>query len=466
MRADATLPGARALARLADFCAALRYEDLPEAVAAKARLHLLDTLGAGMAGTCSREFAQVLATIETRTDGAAAIWGSGRRASMRDAALVNGVAAHAFELDDTGGSDHSGAVVIPAILAAAEGRRVSGRDLIVAIVVGYEVGRRVLDAAGGFDRHNGAGWYSTGTCGAIAAAAGVGRLWGLTATEMRNALTIATGFGSGLWAFIHDGAQTKRIHAGRAAESGVLAAQLAIQEFKGPSRVFDPVWGGFFQAHDQAPGDPTRFTDRLGEVYQLLRVSLRPYASCRSAHSAIDALAAILADARRGVAEVGAIEVRASRFVVEICGRSDIEPLTAAQMSLPLALALLTVHGRAGLSAYSSECRHDPRVVDLLRRVTIVTDPTQAAMDEPVVSVRFFDGAAVEKRVTHPTGSPERPMAMPAVAAKFAELAGMRYAPNAVSRLAAHVIGLADIEDVTPLLNFLGAGLPTATPFR
>lgn len=466
MTTDATLPGAAAIARLAEFSAALRYEDLPDAVTAKARVHLLDTLGAAFAGTRSREFAQVLATIDPRADGAARIWGTDRRASRRDAALVNGVAAHVFELDDTGGCDHSGAVVVPALFAAAEGRRVSGRDLIVAFVVGYEVGRRVLEAAGGYDRHNGAGWHSTGTCGAIAAAAVVARLWELSPEETLNAITGATSFGAGLWAFIHDGAQTKKIHAGRAAEGGLLAAQLAAEGFTGPSQVFDEVWGGFFRSHDHAPGDPSRFTDGLGTVYKLMRVSLKPYASCRSAHSAVDALADILAETGRPAGDIAEIAVAASDLVVDMCGRADVEPLAAAQMSLPLAMTALAVHGTAGLPAYAAARRNDPRVADFLARITIARDPAHAAMDEPVVTVRFNDGAVAETMVPRATGSPERPMPAAAVEAKFAELAGMRYAPETVAAIARLVDGLAKLDDIAPLLALTGAGLSPSDPFR
>lgn len=465
MSTDAPLPGAAAITRLADFCAALRFEDLPDAVVAKARVHLLDTLGAAFAGTRAREFAQVLATIDTRADGGARILGTALRASARDAALVNGVAAHVFELDDTGGCDHSGAVVVPALFAAAEGRHVSGRDLLVAFVVGYEVGRRVLEAAGGYDRHNGAGWHSTGTCGAIAAAAAVAKLWGLTPDETRHAITAATSFGTGLWAFIHDGAQTKKIHAGRAAEGGLLAAQLAARGFTGPSQVFDEVWGGFFRSHDHAPGDPSRFTDGLGEVYKLMRVSLKPYASCRSAHSSVDALADILAETGRSAADIDTIAVAASNLVVDMCGRPDIEPLAAAQMSLPLAMVSLAVHRTAGLPAYAEARRHDPAVAAMLARLTVTRDPAQAAMDEPLVTVRFKDGSRAEKRVPRATGSPERPMSPAAVNAKFAELAGMRFPEATVSAIAAAVDGLADAEDIAPLLALTGAGLADVAPF-
>jgi 2-methylcitrate dehydratase PrpD len=466
MPTSAPPPGAEAIARLADFSAALAYEDLPADVVAKARVHLLDTLGAAFAGTRSREFGQVLATIEPRADGAAGIWGSDLRASVRDAALVNGVAAHVFELDDTGGCDHSGAVVVPALMAAAEGRAVSGREFLTAFVVGYEVGRRVLEASGGYDRHNGAGWHSTGTCGAIAAAAAVARLWRLDAVAMRHAITIATSFGSGLWAFIHDGAQTKKLHAGRAAEGGVLAAQLAAQGMTGPSQVFDEVWGGFFRAHDHAPGDPSRFTADLGSPYKLMRVSLKPYASCRSAHSAVDALADILRDTGRPATDIARIDVRASGLVVDMCGRADISPLAAAQMSLPLAMASLAVHGSAGLPSYAETKRNDPRIADLLSRLSIAIDPAQAAMDEPVVTVTFNDGATAETMVPRATGSPERPMLSDAVKAKFAELAGMRYDAATVAKIAVTVDGLADLPDVAALLALTGAGLPDSDPFR
>lgn len=465
MPTTAPLPGAEAIARLADFSAALNYDDLPEAVVAKARVHLLDTLGAAFAGTRSSEFALVLDTIEPRADGAR-IWGSEVRASARDAALVNGVAAHVFELDDTGGCDHSGAVVVPALFAAAAGRAVSGRDFIAAFVVGYEVGRRLLEASGGYDRHNGAGWHSTGTCGAIAAAAAVVRLWRLDGTAMRHAITIATSFGSGLWAFIHDGAQTKKLHAGRAAEGGVLAAQLAARGLTGPGQVFDEVWGGFFRAHDHAPGDPACFTADLGAVYKLMRVSLKPYASCRSAHSAVDALADILAETGRPAADIATIDVRASGLVVDMCGRPDIVPLAAAQMSLPLAMASLAVHGSAGLTAYAEGKRTDPRIAEMLDRLTIRVDPAQAAMDEPVVSVTFRDGTSAEAMVPRATGSPERPMSPAAVEAKFAELAGMRYAPPRVAAIAAAVAGLAEMNDIAPLLALTGAGLPERAIFR
>lgn len=458
------LPGRTALVALADFTSRLSFDDLPAAVVAKMKVHFLDTLGASLAGTRSKEFRQVSQTIELRESGAS-LWASGLCASARDAALVNGVAAHVFELDDTGGCDHSGAVVVPAVLAAAEGRNVSGRELIVALIVGYEVGRRLLEAAGGYDGHNGAGWHSTGTCGAMGAAAAVARLWNLDPFETAHAITIATSFSSGLWAFIHDGAQTKKLHAGRAAEGGLLAAQLARSGMIGPSQVFDEVWGGFFGSYNHASGDPTRFTAELGAVYKLMRVSLKPYASCRGAHSAVDALEDVLAETGASADAVAAIDVRASGMLVGMCGKSDVERLAAAQMSLPLALALRIVHGTAGLSAYAGSRRFDPRIAAMLNRIRMARDESMASMDEPVLTISLTDGRRFERMVPRPSGSPERPMSAAAIDGKFAELAGMALEPAAVGELARFVEGLEHAGDIAPLHRLLHAGSLPDQPF-
>lgn len=458
--------GAEALARLAAFAARLRFEDLPEPVVAKAQVHLLDTLGATLAGTRSREFALVAGTVEPRPAGAARIWGLGHAVSAREAALVNGVAAHVFELDDTGGCDHSGAVVVPAVVAAAEGREVSGRELLVAIVVGYEVGRRLLEASGGYDRHNGAGWHSTGTCGVVAAAAAVARLWHLDPVATAHAITIATSFSSGLWAFVHDGAQTKKLHAGRAAEGGVLAAELARAGLTGPSRVFDEVWGGFFRSFDHAEGDVSRFTADLGVVFRIMRVSLKPYAACRGTHSAIDAVGDVLRETGRNGVDVARIDLRASPFLVDMCGKAEVEPLAAAQMSLPLAVALRVVHGEAGLSSYGEAKRRDPRVLAFLDEIAVEVDPAQAALDEPVVVVHFSDGSAVHRRVPRATGSPERPMTPEAIDAKFAELAAMALPADAVAEVVRLVAALPSLADVAPLVARLATGDLPAEPFR
>lgn len=463
----ATGGGPAPVDRLAGFCAALRFEELPASLVEKAKVHVLDTLGAALAGTLSDEFATV-ADLSGERPGGALIWGTPRRTSPREAALANGVAAHVFELDDTGGCDHSGAVVLPAAIAALASSEapVPGRDLVAAVVAGYEAGRRVLEAAGGYDVHNGAGWHSTGTCGTMAAAAAVARLRGFGPSAMRDAITLATSFSGGLWAFIHDGSQAKKIHAGRAAEGGLLAAGLAAGGFRGPSRVFDDVWGGFFRSFNGTPGDPSRLDAGLGEVWKLDRVSLKPYASCRGAHSSVDALFDILAGTGRTAAGIESLEVVLSEMLLGMCGRADLDPLAAAQMSLPYALAAAAVFGDAGLAAYAGARRRDPRIAAMLARIRLSPDPAMPAMDEPVLRIRFRDGTEAERMVPHPTGSQERPMAPGNAEAKFMELGGLALEAPAARALRDAVMELERLEDCRGLERLLLRDGPPPPRFR
>lgn len=205
--------------RLAQFCTDARFEDLPPALVEQAKRHILDTFGATLAGAVS-DVAKTAQKVFAGEAGRSLIWGTGQWVGAAQAAMLNGIAAHALELDDTGGCDHSGAVVIPAVMAAVSlsEQAVTGREFITAVVIGYEVGRRVLEACGGYAAHNGAGWHSTATCGVFGAAAASARILRLDAGQTLSALGIAGSFSSGLWAFIHDGSQSKKLHSGRAAE--------------------------------------------------------------------------------------------------------------------------------------------------------------------------------------------------------------------------------------------------------
>ena len=221
--------------------------------------------------------------------GNAAAWGTPFDLSPRSASFINGVSAHALELDDSGGCDHSGAVVVPAAFAILPHLEVpvSGNQLLTAILMGYEVGRRVLEAVGGYEVHNNLGWHSTGTCGVFGAAAATGLLLGLDAPQLAQALGIACSFSGGTWGFIHDGSQTKKLHPGRAAEGGLTAALLAANGFTGPAKIFDPgAWGSFFKTFSPKQSDPSRLVEGFGENWRLDRCSIKPYATCRGTHSA------------------------------------------------------------------------------------------------------------------------------------------------------------------------------------
>lgn len=451
---------------LASFVSALRFEMLPADVVEKAKIHIADTLGAAIAGARSNEFR--IARRVARTQGNVPIWGTAERTSARDAALINGVAAHAFELDDAGGCDHSGAVVMPAVLAsmAEESRTVTGRELITAVVAGYDVGRRILEATGGYDSHNGLGWHSTGTCGTLAAAAAVASLSRFDASATRDAITLATSFSSGLWAFIHDGSQAKKIHAGRAAEGGLLAAQLAAEGFAGPSKVFDDVWGGFFRSFNKSACEPEKLSEALGDSWKVKRAVLKPYASCRGAHSAVDALEDLLAETGRDASEIDRIELRLSAMLMGMCGAKESGAMAPTQMSLPYALAARCVFGTAGLQAYSAERRADDRLRAIMDRIHLAVDDGMQPLDEPLVTLIFADGASASRMVPRATGSAERPMRPDAIAGKFHELATMSLEQEQAQRLWTMIAGLDSLEDCRDLEALLAGNADSRSVFR
>jgi 2-methylcitrate dehydratase PrpD len=444
--------------RLAMFVAGARYKDLPAEIVEKTKRHILDTLGAGLAGATSEEAKRTLAALRgSDGPGSTVVWGTESRLSPRNAALVNGTAAHAFELDDTGGCDHSGAVVLPAAFAALDiaKRPVSGAEFTLAIVLGYDVARRVLDAFGGYSAHNEPGWHSTGTCGTFGAAAAAARILGLDADRTADAISTAASFSSGLWAFIHDGAMTKRLHAGRAAEGGLLAAQLAAADVSGPRRVFDDMWGGFFKTFGHRPPVPEMLLQDLGRDWRIRIAAIKPYASCRDTHAAVDAVRRVLARRALQPEHVAAVRVRANAFLHRMVGGRDCATLPAAQMSLPYAVAAALVFRANGLLAYTEERRRDPRLLAMIGRVHVAIDPTVVSSAGSSVTFQLSDGSSIEEPTAVPLGAPENPVDDTALIMKFEELAGLVARPEDCAALAAAVLDLDGRHDVRSLLPLL-----------
>ncbi|CAI8834524.1 aconitate decarboxylase [Pseudomonas sp. IT-P171] len=444
------------LQRLAQFCVDTRFEDLPPALVAQATRHILDTFGATLAGAGSDVAKQARQVFEGES-GTARVWGTDVRVGAAQAAMLNGVAAHALELDDTGGCDHSGAVVLPAVMAAVSmsARPVSGRELITAVVIGYDVGRRVLEACGGYSAHNGAGWHSTATCGVFGAAAASGLILGLNAGQMVAALGIAGSFSGGLWAFIHDGSQSKKLHSGRAAEGGLLAARFALQGITGPTKLFDDVWGGFLKTLATGTAQPEALDADLGTVWKLARCSIKPYASCRGTHSAIDALGLLLEQLQVTVDQVEDIQVSLCGFLQDMCGGQDVSTLAAAQMSLPYALAARLVHGHCRLEAYDDEQRGDPRIAQWMSRIRLEVDLRLSEDGEPVVSVQTVDGRQARLCVDPPLGAPGNPLSDEALEQKFFSLAGRVMPRSQAEELAEPLWRLEELESVRSLDRWL-----------
>lgn len=254
---------------LADYWSSAKYDDMPPETVRHAKLCLLDTLGAGIAGSKSDVAAIALETAQHALEsprGSSIVWGTKTTLPAPAAALVNGTAAHALELDDLGGCGHSGAVVIPAVCALASRERLTGKDALIAIIAGYDVAARILEGAGGYRPHNDLGG-PTGTCGSFGAAAGAAKALKLERKQFAHALGIAGTFTGGVWAFLDDGAMTKRFYPGKASENGLSAALLARSGMTGPRKVLEAD-AGFFATYSRGTATPQATLAGLGTEFR------------------------------------------------------------------------------------------------------------------------------------------------------------------------------------------------------
>src|SRR5262245_42927636 len=279
--------------RIAEFVSGLRYERVPREVRERIKLLILDSLGCAIYGA-RLEWCRILrSTLEaldaTRTT---SVWGTPLRLSSPHAALINGTQVQGFELDDVHrqGVLHVGAVTLPALIAVAESHaELSGRELLTAAVAGYEIGPRVGRCMG--QEHIGQGWHSGATVGVYSAAAGAARALRLSADETVHALGIAGTQSAGLMAAQY-GAMVKRMHAGRASQSGLYGALLARCGFTGIVDVFEAPYGGFCttfsRSHDRFNLD--ELSAALGDRFETLRVSLKFYSCVGSNHTTLDAI--------------------------------------------------------------------------------------------------------------------------------------------------------------------------------
>jgi len=409
---------------LADWVSSLAYDDLPLRSREVARIALLDTLGAGLYGFNTPWTQTMLAWVKRGSGGnEARVWGeTGATLRCADAALVNGVASHAFELDDYHNAKlHCGAAVVPAALAVAERLNSNGRELLTAIAAGYEVMIRsslALNPSAARLR----GWHLTGVTGPFGAAAASAVLLKLNAEQTAWALGLGGTQGAGLWAFNADGTMSKRLHPGKAAHSGVLAAELAQMGFSGPTQIYEFEDGGVLKAFSDA-SDPAPLTHALGTVFHLDQNSIKPYSCCGSTHSYIDAALALRKKIGAPWDVKRKVRVGTCKVVDVQCG-FDYVPGSAlnAQMSLRYAVAVALMDGAALPRQFTAEKMNDPAIAGLAQAIELVPDPEL----DKLYPKDFAGWVAVEHNsrwervdILNPTGSIHVPIDAAGITDKF-----------------------------------------------
>jgi aconitate decarboxylase len=417
--------------RIAEFVSGLTYEQIPAAVRERIKLLILDSLGCAIYGA-DLEWCRILRGTLERLDAtrSTTIWGTDARLSSVHAALVNGTQVQGFELDDVHRKAvlHVGAVTLPALLAVAESHaRLSGRDLLTAAVAGYEIGPRVGLCMG--QEHIGQGWHSGATVGVFSAAAGAARALALSADKSVHALGIAGTQSSGLMAAQY-GAMVKRMHAGRAAQSGLYGALLASQGFTGIVDVFEAPYGGFCTTFSRSQDrfNLGALSAGLGERFETMGISLKFYSCVGSNHTTLDAIRDIRTRRPFDLDEIEGIVVHGSQVTVDHVGWPyKPDGLTAAQLNLPFCVATLLIEGDVFVDEFEPDCVDDPQRIELSRKVQVVHDPAITALGAAYrhkvrVDIQFRDGSVENETREAPRGSEQSFASAADIIEKFRKL--------------------------------------------
>ena len=333
--------------------------------ATRIKLLVLDSLGCAIYGA-NLQWCRILRGTLERLDATrtTSIWGTHARLSSPHAALVNGTQVQGFELDDVHRKAvlHVGAVTLPALIAVAESHaKLSGRDFLTAAVAGYEIGPRVGLCMG--QEHIGQGWHSGATVGVFSAAAGAARALSLDTDQTVHALGIAGTQSCGLMAAQY-GAMVKRMHAGRAAQSGLYAALLAADGFTGIVDVFEAPYGGFCTTFSRSQDrfNLNELSSGLGRKFETMHISLKFYSCVGSNHTTLDAIADIRKRRPFSLDEIDEIVVHGSQVTVDHVGWPyKPEGLTAAQLNLPFCVATLLIAGDVFVDEFTPDCVDDAK---------------------------------------------------------------------------------------------------------
>jgi 2-methylcitrate dehydratase PrpD len=447
---SATSPETRLLL---EFVTELAAGKIPERVLHQSKRCLLDFLGLAIAASgtpASRISQRELGLLGGNPQ--SLVLGTATRLRSTDAALVNGMAAHVFDLDDTHVPTilHATTPLYAAGLALGEPRKCTGIELLAAHALGYEAGARVSLAL--YPEHYDVGWHMTGTTGVIAAAIASARILGLRAVPAINCLGIAATQASGHRE--HFGTMTKSFHAGRAASSGVLAALLAEGGFTAAP---NPLQGrrGMFTVMSVA-SSPADLVEELGDRWELMRNGVKPYACGVVIHPAADAAYELRFD--RGVlaSEVGSIDLRVNPLVLELTGNLDPRTGLAGKFSTVFACAIVLIDGSAGEADFTDAnvVRSDVRA--LMAKIKLIPDETVNHSQAELIA-RTTDGREQVVRISAARGTPANPLDDAALAEKFHGLVDPILAPTQARSLEQQVW---EIDGAPNLDRLLEATIP------
>jgi 2-methylcitrate dehydratase PrpD len=453
--------------QVADFILNTRFEDLPPEVLELAKKSILDSCGVALAGSAAktgeiiRSYIQSLG-VPSAGPNTATLIGSSLKAPVRFAALANAVSMHGDDYDDTqlavaedrvyGLLTHPSAPAFPSSLAYAETKGMSGRELMLAYNLGVEVECKIAEAIA--PRHYEEGFHSTGTCGVFGSATAVSKLRGLDRTRLLFALGIAASRAGGLRE--NFGTMSKPLQAGQAAETGVVAADLAALGWNAADQILEAP-RGFFQA---AGGgfDRNAIVGKLGKPWTFVSpgVSIKPFPSGSLSHPGMTEMSSLIREYHITGDQVASVDVGTNRNMPNALIHHQPTDSLQAKFSMEFCMAALLLYGKAGLLEFTDEVVNRPAVQDMIRKVHFGVNPIAEAAGynkmTTIIDIHLKDGRTISGRADFGKGSPANPMSYDEVAAKFTDCAMfVKWPPAKAKAIVDMVRHLEEIPNVTSL---------------
>jgi 2-methylcitrate dehydratase PrpD len=449
-----TITGGRLVTReLAAWVADLRYEDLAQPAIEEAGRVLADYLGESLFVGATKPWGQSIADFCWRDGGGqpeATIIASGRKTLTSRAALANGTMALGFEYADFNGFGRPYPFAVTAPLALAEARNRSGRDLALAIIIGYEVIARVTRSSIG---PTASGFYVPSLYGTFGAAAGAARVLGLTPQYTTHALGLAAAFTGGTFQGHEEGAWQRSLNGGMASERGVTAALLAETGFRATELGLEGVQA-FSKMFCDGRLDPAALLDGLGSSYEITKRWTKAYPMNLTLHAPVEALLKIMREHDLKHTDIEQIDA-AWQKVEPFLAKHEVSTVVAAQASLPFALSVAAVKGRVGIDEFTEETVCDPVIQEMIPRTVVHQDSElydRVTFSMPGrVTVRTRDGRDFTDEVLYPKGNPRNPMTEEEFREKFMAMASRALGEKQSQELYARARELERVDSVSDL---------------
>jgi len=436
----------------------MKYDELPEEVIQKAKLIIRDGLGNQIAASAISEPARRVVEIVREWGGKpeASVVGYGFKVPAPLAAMCNAMMGHGVELDDAHGSGliKGGSVMIPSIMALAEAHGKSGKDVITAIVAGYEVAVRIAKAIN--PGHRQRGFHTTGTVSVIGAAAGGAKLLGCDAEGIAAAIGLAAMQSAGIQSYLDDPCMAKPFSPGKSAFNGTMAAVMVSKGFAGPRKALE-CNEGFFNAYceDIRVSD---LLDGLGERYVIMEVGFKPHAACRYAHGPIDLAQSFYEDGVR-LEDIEHIDVRMCELSIRQASKPKAPNLNAAMGSTEFGVSLALATGRNGLREYWDGFNNQDVHEAAANRTRLIMEPAYGVTGrQAAIEIKLKDGRTLQRSQPEPKGEPTNPLTEQELADKFSGLVDMvETTPGLGAQLSERLLNLENETSVAALIGLLKA---------